>query len=62
MTDTKAFIHHVRVSVKRNPDWTLEHAARRVRFAYPYLTARVLDTIGMYPSSEPELLALQTIS
>lgn len=38
---------------------TIDEAARRFRTICPVWHSEVLDIIGMYPSSEPELRALQ---
>lgn len=38
---------------------TMDEAARRLNCLRPELVSRVLDMIGMWPSSEPELAALQ---
>ncbi len=39
----------------------LKAAARRFSVEQPMTTTRVLDIIGSYPNSEPELAALQRV-
>ena len=39
----------------------LDSAVRLVSCMYPALCVEVLDTIGSWPSSEPELASLQRI-
>jgi hypothetical protein len=41
--------------------FSLDDAARKFCYEQPKVTARVLDEIGNWPSSEPELLALQRV-
>lgn len=40
---------------------TLREAANRFRARHPDRLVEILDTIGSYPSSEPELRALQAV-
>jgi hypothetical protein len=41
--------------------WDYETAARKFYSEQPRVTARILDRIGSWPSSDPELAALQRV-
>lgn len=60
LTDYEAFILHVRAL--RGSGLDVTEAARRARASDPELAARVLDAVGSWPSSEPEIRALQELA
>lgn len=62
MSDAEVFISRVRALREQNPELSLSDAARRVRSTERELTVRVLDAVGSWPSSEPEIRALQGLS
>jgi hypothetical protein len=59
ITDYEAFVLHVRALRVAHPELSVTEAARRARAADPALASRVLDVAGSWPSSEPEIRALQ---
>lgn len=61
LTDYEAFILHVRSLRSLDPGLSFEAAARQARAADPALASRVLDACGSWPSSEPEIRALQAL-
>ncbi len=61
MTDYEAFILHVRSLRVAEPARSDEAAARLARAANPALASRVLDAVGSWPSSDPEIRALQSL-
>lgn len=58
VTDYEAFILHVR-ALRSTKGVSVTEAARLARAADPALASRVLDAAGSWPSSEPEIRALQ---
>ena len=62
VTDYEAFILHVRALRVAHPELDCHAAARRARAANPELASRVLEAAGSWPSSEPEIRALQGLS
>lgn len=61
VTDCEAFILHVRSLRTKQPELSFAEAARLARSADPALASRVLDTVGSWPSSDPEIRALQAL-
>lgn len=61
LTDYEAFILHVRSLKGLHPDWSWADAARRARDADRERASRVLESVGSWPSSEPEIRALQSL-
>lgn len=61
-TDVEIFVERVHVLRTETPDLTLAAAVLRVRLSEPALSIRVLETVGSWPSSEPEIRALQGLS
>ena len=59
ITDYEAFVLHVRALRSTYPDMSFSDAARRARTADPDLASRVLDSVGSWPASDPEIRALQ---
>lgn len=62
VTDYEAFVQHVRALRSSQPELSFTEAARLARSADPALASRVLDAVGSWPSSEPEIRALQGLS
>ncbi len=62
VTDYEAFILHVRALRIKRPELSVTEAARLARAADPALASRVLDAAGSWPSSEPEIRALQALA
>jgi hypothetical protein len=62
LTDYEAFVLHVRALKQQDPNRTWVDAARLAKAADHDLASRVLDAVGMWPSSEPEIRALQTLA
>lgn len=60
ITDYEAFILHVR-ALRNTKGVSVTEAARLARAADPALASRVLETVGSWPSSEPEIRALQQL-
>lgn len=58
VTDYEAFILHVR-ALRNTRGVSVTEAARLARAADPALASRVLDAAGSWPSSDPEIRALQ---
>lgn len=61
ITDYEAFVLHVRALRVKQPDMSLSQAARLARSRDPDLASRVLETVGSWPSSDPEIRALQAL-
>ncbi len=61
ITDYEAFVLHVRALRTKEPEMGLPEAARRARTADPDLASRVLDAVGSWPASDPEIRALQAL-
>lgn len=49
------------VAEARDNGKTLKQAAQAVKTRHPETCLRVMETIGSWPSSEPELAALQSV-
>ena len=62
VTDYEAFILHVRALRVSRPELDFVAAAIRARASNPELASRVLEAAGSWPSSEPEIRALQSLS
>jgi hypothetical protein len=60
LSDYEAFILHVR-ALRAGTDLSVDVAALRARRADPELACRVLDSCGSWPSSDPEIRALQNL-
>lgn len=60
VTDYEAFVLHVR-ALRNTKGVSVTEAARLARAADPALASRVLETVGSWPSSEPEIRALQDL-
>lgn len=60
MTDA-AFAIMVIQEAQRELGLSIDDAARHFKIAYPLKCMRVLEDIGNWPSSEPELAALQRV-
>ncbi len=60
MNAVQLALMHIRADVAKGVP--LETAARRFAIFMPKTAALVLDQIGSWPSSEPELAALQKVA
>lgn len=61
VTDYEAFILQVRALRTSDSELSFADAARRARASDPELASRVLDTVGAWPASDPEIRALQAL-
>lgn len=60
LTDYEAFVLQVR-ALRTKHGLSFADAARQARASDPELATRVLETVGSWPSSEPEIRALQAL-